>query len=88
MWRYNVLDARAGATGSSTISASAGGYNFFNFNHSATLYVDPLGHPHVLIPGRQSVNIAALESGVWYMQWRSPRAIALCHRALSFRGCP
>ncbi len=59
------LGAFNGATGSSTISGSAGGYNFFN--HSATLYVDPTGKPHVLILGGQSVNSPVLESGVWYM---------------------
>jgi len=62
------LGAFNGATGSNTISGTAGGYNFFN--HSASLYVDPAGHPHVMILGGQTVGTTptAVENGVWYMK--------------------
>ncbi len=56
-----------GATGSHTISGSSGGYNFFN--HSATLYVDPAGSPHVLILGGPSLGLLpAVQPGVWYLK--------------------
>ncbi len=56
-----------GATGSHTISGTSGGYNFFN--HSATLYVDPAGNPHVMILGGQSLALLpAVQMGVWYMK--------------------
>jgi hypothetical protein len=56
-----------GATGSHTISGTSGGYNFFN--HSAALYVDPAGNPHVLILGGQSLSpVVGVQSGVWYMK--------------------
>lgn len=64
------LDSFQGATGSKTISGTAGGYNFYN--HSAALYVDPTGNPHALILGGQTVGGAAstptLQIGVWYMK--------------------
>ncbi len=61
------LSSFQGATGSKTIDGTAGGYNFFN--HSAALYVDPLGNPHVMILGGQTVAaVTSLVSGVWYMQ--------------------
>ncbi|MBI3812517.1 MAG: IPT/TIG domain-containing protein [Nitrospirae bacterium] len=53
-----------GATGSHTISGSAGGYNFFN--HSATYFVDVSGNPHVLILGGEDTNDGSLHLGVWY----------------------
>jgi hypothetical protein len=57
-----------GATGSNTISGSTGGYNFFN--QSAALYFDPVGKPHVMILGGQTVGTTptTVESGVWYMK--------------------
>jgi hypothetical protein len=61
------LGSFQGATGSKTISGTAGGYDFFN--HSATLYVDPAGNPHVLILGGQSLGVLpAVQAGVWYMK--------------------
>ncbi|HUG03829.1 MAG TPA: hypothetical protein VML92_05340 [Steroidobacteraceae bacterium] len=64
------LEAFQGATGSQTIINSPGGYNFYN--HSAALYVDPSGNPHVLILGGQTVGDLvvppAVQSGVWYMK--------------------
>lgn len=62
-----TLTSFQGATGSKTISGTTGGYAFFN--HSAALYVDPAGNPHVLILGGQTVAATpVLQSGVWYMQ--------------------
>jgi hypothetical protein len=61
------LESFQGATGSKTIAGTAGGYNFFN--HSAALYVDPTGNPHVLILGGQTVGATpTVQAGVWYMQ--------------------
>lgn len=66
-----TLGSFGGATGSKTITGTAGGYNFFN--QSAALYVDPLGNPHVLILGGQTVGnptsvTPGVQPGVWYMQ--------------------
>lgn len=61
----NALGAFTAVTGSHTISGTTGGYDFFN--HSAALYVDPTGKPHVLILGGNDVNTGALHAGVWYM---------------------
>jgi len=52
-----------GATGSHTITASASGYDFFN--HSAVMFVDGSGTPHVLVLGGQNVTGGVPESGVW-----------------------
>jgi hypothetical protein len=61
------LGSFQGATGAHTISSTTGGYNFFN--HSAALYVDPAGKPHVLILGGQNPGLApAVQNGVWYMK--------------------
>lgn len=61
------LGSFQGATGSQTINGTAGGYDFFD--HSAALYVDPAGLPHVLILGGQSLGIVpTVQSGVWYMK--------------------
>jgi len=61
------LGSFVGATGSKTIAGTAGGYDFFN--HSAALYVDPAGNPHVMILGGQTVAVVpSVVSGVWYMQ--------------------
>jgi hypothetical protein len=63
----STLESFQGATGSKTIAGTAGGYNFFN--HSAALYVDPTGNPHVLILGGQTVGATpTVQAGVWYMQ--------------------
>ncbi len=51
-----------GATGSHTITGSVSGYDFFN--HSAALFVDATGNPHVL--GGEDVNTGAVHSGVWF----------------------
>lgn len=53
-----------GATGSHTISASTGGYNFFN--HAATYFVDAAGNPHVLVLGGEDTNTGLPHAGVWY----------------------
>ncbi len=53
-----------GATGSRTISGSAGGYNFFN--HSTAYFVDESGNPHVLILGGEDVNTGLSHAEVWY----------------------
>lgn len=61
------LGSFQGATGSQTINGTAGGYDFFD--HSAALYVDPAGLPHVLILGGQSLGIVpVVQSGVWYLK--------------------
>ncbi len=62
------MGAFNGATGSNTISGTAGGYNFFN--QSAALYVDPAGNPHVMILGGQTVGTipTTVQNGVWYMK--------------------
>jgi hypothetical protein len=66
----STLGSFQGATGSKTIGGTTGGYNFFN--HSAALYVDPMGNPHVLVLGGQTVAsqgvTPTVQSGVWYMQ--------------------
>ena len=62
-----TLGSFQGATGSKTIGGTPGGYNFFN--HSAALYVDPAGNPHVLILGGQTVGVTpTVQAGVWYMK--------------------
>lgn len=61
----NTLGAFTGATGSKTISGTAGGYNFYN--QSVSLYVDPTGKPHVLILGGGDFGTGLLHKGVWYM---------------------
>jgi len=62
-----TLGSFQGATGSKTITGTPGGYNFFN--HSAALYVDPAGNPHVLILGGQTVGATpTVQTGVWYMK--------------------
>jgi len=53
-----------GATGSHTITGSVSGYDFFN--HSAALFVDATGNPHVLVLGGEDVNTGAVHSGVWF----------------------
>jgi hypothetical protein len=66
----SALGSFQGATGSKTISGTTGGYPFFN--HSAALYADPDGNPHVLILGGQTVGsqgvATTVQAGVWYMQ--------------------
>ncbi|MFN2548744.1 MAG: Kelch repeat-containing protein [Myxococcales bacterium] len=53
-----------GATGSHTISGSAGGYDFFN--HAAVLFVDSAGNPHVIVIGGEDTNAGTPVAGVWY----------------------
>jgi IPT/TIG domain len=53
-----------GATGSHTITGSASGYDFFN--HSAAVFVDATGNPHVLVLGGEDVNTGAVHAGVWF----------------------
>lgn len=62
------LSSFQGATGSKTISGTTGGYNFFD--HSVALYVDPMGGPHVMILGGQTVGtlLPTVETGVWFSQ--------------------
>ncbi len=51
-----------GATGVHTI-VNTSGYDFFN--HSAVMFVDSTGTPHVLVLGGQNVSGGVPESGVW-----------------------
>jgi hypothetical protein len=53
-----------GATGSHTITGSVSGYDFFN--HSAAVFVDATGNPHVLVLGGEDVNTGAVHAGVWF----------------------
>ena len=52
-----------GATGSHTISGSAGGYDFFN--QAAVLFVDTAGNPHVIVVGGEDTNAGTPVAGVW-----------------------
>lgn len=52
-----------GATGSSTIGGSPGGYNFYN--HANAYFVDASGKPHVIILGGGDAVSGAPHDGVW-----------------------
>jgi hypothetical protein len=58
------LSSFNGATGTHTISGSAGGYNFFN--HASAFFVDGSGNSHVLIVGGEDAVTGTPVAGVWF----------------------
>lgn len=59
-----TIAAFNGATGVHTITASTGGYNFYN--QSTAFFADAGGRPHVFILGGADVNSGAVHAQVWY----------------------
>lgn len=61
-----TLGPFGGATGSNTISGTAGGYNFYN--HANAYFVDTNSMPHVVVLGGTDVNSGTPHNGVWVMK--------------------